>query len=954
MVVQKKPQVTRTLNAKTRSSNKKRGGTSNKPTYDEKLHDACYGNAGPSTVKEQRDMKDMDIYRAISALDTLHDFAKPRNGKTQLDRVLVIGIIRSFLNKKQCEIFDKYSRTNNNHEEKLYENYVTNNSNIDILCKLQLNTQVTYSTTGGGRTQRTADDKNKKTASMLPVLNRIAKYYNIQEDSIVIVKDDGVACLKDLLHVDSYAAWFDTNNLSVCKDNANNKDNFKLEVEASISKTTNDLFYIDRISGNYINNSYSGLIEFGSKTPEKFSQDNQTNNKADMSVPTITNWINSLNENNKKPYEKGQDWFSEQIKYIYKSDGENATNNACMFLMDLKRAGDALQIASCSKVPNNKIPIFMTMDRIAATIAVNKGILTILTTQKNAPRGTNLSSIGYAILLKPASGLSGNTNNIAPAPAPMPMPMPAPAPMPAPKKPEATKVEVNTKPLDTAIERRNALIKELLSDPSYTRKKLIIGSLKTRSDEIKSIQGKIEKSISSSDFTDTQTAYIKTHIQKFTLIIQRYIETVDNPPTNIMKEYLNFIIKLTNKYITDKNFDALFYNLYIDIYNIYIIILNNRADFNDTTKKFVVGLTSVSKDNFHFIINYIIAKYVENIFNNYDYEDEYGIIDNLSETKQNTFMNKVVMSPITTIYIEYLLSKTQYTTEMIAKLRGDIIKISPTYVSQGDSEILIMITDTKISEKKVPTVILTFLKNATNSEQITHIDIAVNPREDLKNLYNRIYNEHIKFMNNKIPLSNDITGGNGVKRNRESSEVYIGSNSKVIQDIKNSYINYKYKSHSDELCNFMKLPFEVKHMIIQYSSDKEKIIKDVFTKFYKDTSIILDEKEIETELRNIRYCKHVLNIELEKPIQRSTVRNNNAFLLFRESLYFYPEYIDPVMCIYMTYTNSFLPPMITMPISIKKLTEVSSPETPVGSKQSPSPKKGRNTTTATARRKLIH
>ena len=159
------------------------------------------------------------------------------------------------------------------------------------------------------------------------------------------------------------------------------------------------------------------------------------------------------------------------------------------------------------------------------------------------------------------------------------------------------------------------------------------------------------------------------------------------------------------------------------------------------------------------------------------------------------------------------------------------------------------------------------------------------PRIALQDLGNRIFQSHVTYMNTIIPLqATDTTGGTKLH-----SEV-----------ITNSYTNYSYTSTNTDLYNFMKLPFEVKHLIIKYSKNKEKIIKHVFDTFYKGASF--DEQEFKV----IKYCKKILKIPCEPLIKSS----NRAFLLFREKLCFNPEYIDPFMRMYMTYSNSIIPPNI--------------------------------------------
>lgn len=94
---------------------------------------------------------------------------------------------------------------------------------------------------------------------------------------------------------------------------------------------------------------------------------------------------------NTKTWVIGNKWFNTQITEIHEqssNDPVTFVNNSCMFLMDLKRAGDGLQIETAKHTVNGKAPIFITRDYIAATISANNGIRTILTTKKGQEHGT--------------------------------------------------------------------------------------------------------------------------------------------------------------------------------------------------------------------------------------------------------------------------------------------------------------------------------------------------------------------------------------------------------------------------------------------------------------------------------------------------------------------------------------------------------------------------------------
>jgi hypothetical protein len=392
---------------------------------------------------------------------------------------------------------------------------------------------------------------------------------------------------------------------------------------------------------------------------------------------------------------------------------------------------------------------------------------------------------------------------------------------------------------------------------------------------------KLPKKTQGGDSQDAHTP-LKYSIAEIKNCISDYSKRITS---NIMKEYLQYVINLTDK-------SSLLDDLYS---NICEIIKHNT-------------LTSSQK-------NISIANYINNIFENNDEEEE---------------MDYFIKSPVGAIYMEYLLN-----TPDINTLYKDIRNLERLkYLTRDDIKQMIMIGKTN----RIHPIILNFLNDIKNPNiLINNLQILRNnippgseltpfgpilenqqhPRTVLRDLYNRTLKDHVTYMNINIPIKQSSVSG---RTKRSSLKT-------------NSYTNYTYNStEPEDLYNFMKLPFQVKHMIIQYSTDKEKIIKHVFDTFYKSGNFNIEE--IDKEIAVIEHCKKILKVPLEQPIKSS----DTAFLLFREILYFQPEYIDPFMLIYMTYSNSLVPPNIAFQsIPINTPTPQSRPQSTPQSRQTPTP-----------------
>jgi len=833
----------------------------------------------PSSVSEQtplevpvklfEKMEDNKL-KLLNALDSFHDFGKGSRSSS-VTSVFVSNVITSFLENKVLKEF-KSHKIKAKLEQVIYAKYVTaRDSNIIEFAVLPLNRGI--ENTGGGR----EEDK-------IEVLSDIAEHYKLDKRNIVIVRDHGenIGCRNELKnkHLESYASWFDNGSLTVCPDYSTT--NIKLTEERIVSKKTCDLFYIDELGGKYENNTYTGHIKFINDDRRPFSQEGQYYCRP--TVPQFANLLETIESNkleNTKTWEIGIKWFDEQINEIYKQsqdDPVKAVNNSCMFLMDLKRAGDGLQIETAKHTIEGKIPIFVTLDLIAATISANKGIRTILT------KVDNKTSLKYAHLLGHVS-LQG---------------------MRAPVIQEQIVRKQKVQP-DLQKELNDLL--HNITKPDYE------GNISNAAKFTKMLTAITPK------FNDKQLIAVNDHFNIFFRSINTYM--TENT-SNIMKTYLQHVIDLATKYIKDKDLFSLFGTLYINIFNIYEIIYYIRAANTSQPKKFRMVLTKIQKD-------IIIANYINNIFKD-NYELYENIIGSPTEIRKNE-LNYVVISPMGTIYMEYLLLNTN-----IDAFTKEISDLAPNFLKQSDCERMVEVnrkTDkiypiilNFINDTKDPNIRKRKLKNIVDNippgkdVSLTPIgaisSTKADPLIDLQNFKNRIFKSHVTYMNAIVPLRSTET---------------IGGNNMSFQTIKNSYTYYSYNSTLTDLYNFMKLPFQVKHMIIQYSEDKEKIIKHVFNTLYKSNDLKSKdiELELELELTVIKHCKKILNIPLEQPIKSS---DNKAFLLFREILYFQPEYIDPFMLIYMTYSNSPVPPNIAFQsIPINTPTPQSRPQ----SRQTPTP-----------------
>lgn len=825
-----------------------------------------------------------DTFKLLNILDSFHDFTGKRNNISLLTTGLVTGIFEGILNGNTPPGFKKYCNKSEL-EHEIFEEFVTNNSNITKFESLPLNG--TVSKTGvkslKGRYKYTAKDIENKKNAIIPISGKIAELYNIDVSKIVIVLDEGAMlnCSEEYTYLNSYAHWFDGGSGTACKY-VPEKNKKILDQEVSVSKETNQLFYLDKITGNYNSNSknYEGSLNFIDETDHPFSKGLQDENRGVGVVKTAT-LIKTNQTLTNTLWVGGDKWFDGIQQKILTHTPNNAldfVNKSCMFLMDIKRSGDALQIESCKANIQDKILIFVTIDKIAATIAVNKGIRTILTTI-DKPTNDTVFAIKFATLLEPR-GLYRTTHAVAKTLKRAPsQPLPPPIKLARTQDPNDIRMVL--------IE----FLKNRIPDADDNSK--LLPFIKSDVDMfVKHL--KTYKHSKLPQFSAKQKTDIKDHVAIFTHHIDAYIKT-PNYPTPIMKAYLEAIKSLTNKYIEEDNYISLFEHVYYYIYNICRIILaiNGKEKGRGRTVT-TETLNVLNNEDMPFIKNIIIAKYITHIFS--------GITDiNINWGS----------SPMSSIYIEYFLKlqekrSTSITQADITNVDRLMINIE-TFIRSDDEfkelkknlNILEFLKDSKIATDKLEMLCNSLPPNSHFTPVAALVAAQCDPHYLLKDILKRLL--HITLSNivddvGMVDVNTSVQEG-GFNSEHSPNKLLSDKQLQLIENLKKSYRDYTYNSTEQDLYNFMKLPFEVKHMIIQNSYDKERIIKHVFETFYTNSKF--DKKELSV----IRYCKKVLGVSLES----SRRSGGNAFVLFRESVYFYPEYIDPVMCVYMKYKNSLLP-----------------------------------------------
>jgi hypothetical protein len=800
---------------------------------------------------------DPDTILLLSALDSYHDFSGSRSC---LNNIMVKDLIISFIdrNEEVLTLFNQFtvSKKINNKtlEHRVYEKYVTENENITTKLKVQLNT---------GKT--TNDDITPET-----VLDVLSTFFNIGKDKIFIINDSGslTGCKKGLKYLTSYASWFDSGG---CDDITKYPYNHSLASSISVTKNSKDLLYIEKIEGLITNNNNAeGTLTFGNGI-ENF---NQTKNDYDRpEVPSYSSYIKKITKNT---------FFNGIFSKL-------TVPRQQMFLMDLKRAGDGLQIVS-GKDPTldglMKYPVFITNDIIAATISVNKGVRTVLTSKDHEALDDAVHSIKYANLLVP-NNLLNKEDLIKRINAGL-------AEYAAEQKIQWGKLseqdigslnniindltsKITIPEFLNNIERFKQLKKEVQNDYDKYRLQIL--------NNIVLLKQKYESNVDlkKTDLEGFEIAFnktfeaiktcnifevIRTNLQKcFNKDRITRIDDYCKSSTPMMKKYLSYITNLIkNPNINDDYDYSLIPKLYDNINNIYDVI--NKEDFFQDRRIIgtILDTKQITSDIKQLVINIRIAQILFKLFiaDKLKYKE---IIGYDSSTKANNH----IKSPIGVIYMEYLLKLT--TPEEIEKVIG-VIKLLNSFSVLIESEANRLIDNTTEKDKYLPIPLKNYLSETTQEVLLSNplrVSNTQHPTEKaaliikestyankphgysgLLDFYTRIVHTHNAYMGIQTPKT---TGGGRSKKTGERSKKTGGQQSSLIKRLKTPFENYDYTTKLD---GFMKHPFGVKEMIIKLCEPdvRKKILLDIFNKYYKSDSY--DINVLKKELLILKETKKLI------------------------------------------------------------------------------------------------
>jgi hypothetical protein len=877
----------------------------------------------------------LDTQLLLSALDSYHDFSKTsRTGAILLTPIMVKKIIDGFISENNFvkDQFDRFTETNTSNgisfEKRIYAEFVTNNNNIYKSARIQLNE--------GKNGNKQLDTIYDEIKGLFP--DDISVCY-ISDASSLIKCGNNCA-------IHSYASWFDKG--SGCKST-------KGEIitdEIELSKEHNHLLYIDKITGhldNKDNDKAKGTIKVMQINKNYSFSEGKL--KEDPFRPEVSKYAEYMLEANKTIVVKVHNEFYN--KFLKKINDEN---HKCMFIMDLKRSGDRLQIQS-GTIPHEKAPIFITSDIIAATVAVNNNVCTILTSKDGSRLPGNTNAIKYAELLLPLYLL--NNDVIAEK-----------------KKAYADKdfkgweerwkdysketnkalVELVEELKDTSKgfvdklnkftkfkyaqekEHREATLEVVYYNMYYVKPE---GSKHTSVSVSTAVENCFKNVFKKIEKTEKEITKIITDANKtFLDTIKTYANTNTSGCSVVMKAYLNYIVTLEQKYIEKNEFSQLLQIFYENVKQICNIIIggdnicqknpSTTADRQQAIVKRQRKLT-VNPDNYKnpsFVKNLLISIYIRDIF--IDDEDLYE--EHIGEINKKGKKSDIIASPIGVIFMEYLTTMVAPFSNTVKNLEADISNLSIGCDAFGAVRPHLMAVTLGIFKNKDahPDI-----QNFINNKDVKSL-------ESIKIYYERIKLKNYKYMGLYIDIS----------ENDENIIPMITTGGSHIDD----FSNYPLSKNIDD---FMKLPYDVKKTVLKESHDtvRDNILKDIFLKYYNSESY--NEAEIEKELALIEKCKRKIPSEIrggkytqifpkiqklrrlrmlhrlhtqrtqgkpqkqnvrmpkmkdmskmnEVPIikemsEKQKIHSEAAFMLFKEYLYFYPEYIDPTMVIYMIYSKS--------------------------------------------------
>ena len=871
--------------------------------------------AGPSVAPPPAAFKiDPDTICLLSALDSYHDFTSSRS---ELDKVMVGTLIKSFIHSNPVVENEFKDFTNPNAknkktlEQRVYEKYVLKNNTVLKKPKIQLNK--------GGAIKITARNPSGED-DITNITKEIKQHFSLEDNQPFIIIDDRGSqsgCRDEFNFLISYASWFDRGGCKIDKPDKN-VDLTKIAIDKQ------SLFYIDKIEGTLDAGRFAKGNIYVPDIIQPIPFHEHQNDDDRPEVNKYSTYISDLNNTN---------FFKKNLSKI--TDDKNKQ----MFLMDLKRAGDGLQIVSGENMINGKYaPIFVTSDIIAATISVNKGIRTILTSKDHKRLSGNVHAIKYATMLVPCYLLQKDVLEKL--------------------LKESTNSYLKSYKQDQEKEWNDVIAdycKELEKNLRDIRESQNIKHFKTKIDnfytfiskteyQYEKIKNQIQSHIAlnqsvypdndleETDFVPFNTEFTSFHEKveskkleiptiingKFIQFFKQSIDTVDNfcqekNYSVMMKKYLSYITNLIkNPNINDDYDYSLIPKLYDNINNICDAINKKDAFTKKLFNKTVLNQSQITPDIKQLVINIKIAKILYKLF---IADEKYKEIMGYDSS---TIANNHIKSPIGVIYMEYLLKlKNSEEIKTVIKIIGLLI---PLVLEESEANRLIDNTTEK--DKYLPTALKNYLSKKTQEVNPTPLRVSNTqfPTEkaaliikestyanklpgysDLLDFYTRIVHTHNTYMGIQPNL---VSKGGGLGKRPRSSEKSID---KKYTSLIRPFVEYKF----DTLDNFIKLPFIVKEMIIKLcgAEVKENILRCIFLKYYN--SEVYDNLAVKRELRIIQNTNNFLEVrpfvKLVSLRNYSKIHNQNAFKLFKEYIYIYPEYMDPVMMMYMKYSNSPLP-----------------------------------------------
>ena len=815
----------------------------------------------PSTTK--RPKQDKSHIRLLSALDTYHDFGD--NSRTQASVKSLKNLLQNILKDlfhtpDEQKQFEDYASNFNTMKDKIYTDFISDNKKLASGYTIEI-------TNGQG-------DPNE-------ILQEINEEFKIDTNvsSIGIISDlsSYVGCRTEFInkYIKSYATWFDTNEH--CFSDKIYGNPLLLSNDLSLIKDDNDLFYIKKISGSIdVNNNNVAIGSITLDSEVSFSQSSE-----DALRPEVGKYTTYIDISDSKNIKIIKDFDTHFKKF---NKGMNVVNKI-LFLMDLKRSGDGLQIISGKHIVlrDNKthLPVFITSDIIAATIAANKGVRTILT-HKDHSRLGNEHAIKYATFLINLESVL-TPSQIA----------------------ELKERSLNTE-IDTLKKGAKQLIQdaknfhskqnetleknleELIGYYATPTKQIVLGLsnrsknlsdycnasntfkdyyVKTYTDdknkatkEYTSLKNKEEKKAKTS--TDPNN-YIDLHIARMTY--SSILNHINTPPkisdetktkisdafntyttkileyandcrcNHTMSYYLRYIIHLVNRYLEEEKYIDIILHLHNNVFNLY------------------TSLTPIYN-----LTNYLIIanKFIRPIFELYSTK-----YDEIITSKISTKIDTTIYSVIGPIYIDYLLNIDKPTKSKMTEIVNTINK-SEIDLNISIKQALIQLP---ASGANVPKIAITNYYNSPTPSN----------KRRLKELYDTIFKTHKLYMQ---PFCYNPP--------RKSIEQYRCA----IQG----------GSHSSSLKRYMDLSFseKLKHIKLNPS-----LLKKIYLKYYNNTE---DKKEI--LLKELKFVQKQNALHIPNYQFKEADMSNLGFQIFKEELYLSPQLIDPVMAIFSVYTNTFMYP----------------------------------------------